>query len=186
MTSHPLPSNLPVPEDDGACAHLLNSKVPSIKLPSTANTSENLAQLPGLTILFTYPRTGAPNETIPAEWDAIPGARGCSPQACSFRDSLVAFRSHGVNRIFGLSTQDTAYQQEARERLHLSYDLLSDEKLEFVQAMNMPTFAWQGSALVKRSILAIVDGTVVKVWYPVFPPDASAKIVLEWLESGKA
>jgi peroxiredoxin len=185
MTSHPLPSSLPVPKDDGACAHLLNSKIPSIELRSTSGQKVNLGAMSGRTILFTYPRTGAPNETIPAEWDAIPGARGCSPQACSFRDALSELRSHGVKQIYGLSTQDTAYQQEAHDRLHLSYDLLSDEGLEFARAMDMPTFDWQGTELVKRSILAIEDGKVVNVWYPVFPPDASARLVLEWLESSK-
>jgi peroxiredoxin len=186
MTTHALPTDLPVPKDDGGFDHIRNSTIPSISLNTTSNTEVDLSTLPGLTILFTYPRTGGPNETIPDAWNAIPGARGCSPQACSFRDALSTLRSKGVKQIYGLSTQDTAYQQEAKERLHLSYDLLSDEALEFVNSVKMPTFTWEGNELVKRSILAIEDGKVVKVWYPVFPTDASARLVDEWLNSGRA
>jgi peroxiredoxin len=186
-TSHPLPTNLPtnlpVPEDDGALNHLANTTLPPLSLPTTSSTTVDISALKGLTILFTYPRTGGPGEKIPESWDAIPGARGCSPQACSFRDALSVLLKKGVSQIYGLSTQDTEYQREAKERLHLSYDLLSDEGLEFVKAVGMPTFTWEGKDLVKRSILAIRDGKVVKVWYPVFPPDASASLVEEWLDS---
>jgi peroxiredoxin len=185
MSNHPLPAALPVPKDDGATNHLLNMALPSIVLQTTSNTKVDISTLSGLTILFTYPRTGGPSETIPDAWNAIPGARGCSPQACSFRDALSTLRSKGVSHIYGLSTQDTAYQQEAKERLHLSYDLLSDEGMEFVKGVKMPTFTWEGGELVKRSILAIEGGKVVKVWYPVFPSDASARLVDEWLDAGR-
>jgi peroxiredoxin len=185
MSKHPLPADLPVPSDDGATNHLLNTAVPSISLQTTSNTKVDLSTLPGLTILFTYPRTGGASETVPDSWNAIPGARGCSPQACSFRDALSMLRSKGVSQIYGLSTQDTAYQQEAKERLHLSYDLLSDENFEFVKGVKMPTFTWEGGELVKRSVLAIEGGKFVKVWYPVFPPDISARLVDEWLDAGR-
>lgn len=136
-----------------------------------------------MTILFCYPRTGGPNETIPDEWNAIPGARGCTPQACSFRDAADEFLSLGVSHIFGASTQDTPYQQEVRERVHLPYQLLSDEKLAMQQALQLPTFEWQGKKLIKRLSLAIEDGKIVKVWYPVFPPNESANEVLKWLKT---
>ncbi|KAK4503500.1 hypothetical protein PRZ48_004415 [Zasmidium cellare] len=141
------------------------------------------SKLSGLTILFCYPRTGAPNETIPDEWNSIPGARGCTPQACSFRDAADEFLTKGVSHIFGASTQDTPYQQEVRERVHLPYQLLSDEKLEMQQALTLPIFDWQGKKLIKRLTLAIEDGVIVKVWYPVFPPDQSANEVLKWLRT---
>jgi peroxiredoxin len=126
--------------------------------------------------------SGAPNEVVPDSWNAIPGARGCTPQACSFRDASSFLTSLGVNAIYGISTQDSAYQAEAWKRLSLPYDLLSDEKLEWAKAMGLPTFEWEGKRVLKRCNLVIKDGVVVKVWYPVFPPDASAKMVVEWLE----
>lgn len=119
---------------------------------------------------------------IPNKWNAIPGARGCTPQACSFRDLLPSLKSHGVESIFGLSTQDTEYQKEIKERVHLSYDLLSDEALEFTTALKLPTIEWKGKKLCKRVTLAIENGKIAKVWYPVFPPDKSAEAVLQWLK----
>ncbi|KAF2246665.1 thioredoxin-like protein [Trematosphaeria pertusa] len=183
MAHTTFPSDLPVPPDDGACAHLPGSQLPSILLPATSGERVDLSTLRGLTILFCYPRTGAPNETTPAEWNAIPGARGCTPQSCGFRDEMAKLRQLGVAHLFGLSTQDTPYQQEAKERLHLPYDLLSDEKLEFTKALKLPTFDWKSSSLVKRLALAVVDGKITRVWYPVFPPDRNAEDVVAWLES---
>lgn len=159
--------------------------VPAITLPTTSGTLVNLSDLKGLVVMFCYPRTGAPGEVIPDEWNSIPGARGCTPQACSFRDNFSAFKDLDVSHIFGLSTQDTPYQQEVKERTHLPYDLLSDEKLEFAKALDLPLFEWKGTKLIKRVTIAAVDGKVVKVWYPVFPPDQSAAQVLEWLRSEK-
>jgi peroxiredoxin len=135
--------------------------------------------------VFAYPRTGAPGESVPKEWDAIPGARGCSPQACSFNDASGKLYAAGVKQLFGLSTQDSEYQREARGRLGLAYQLLSDENLEFTKKMSIPTFEWKGRQLTKRVTLAIDDGVVVKVWYPVFPSDRSAGDVLEWLKAGR-
>ena len=142
----------------------------------------NLSSLSGRTIVFCYPRTGAPSEVIPDDWNAIPGARGCTPQACAFRDETEKLRELGVQHLFGLSTQDTPYQQEAKERNHLPYDLLSDEKLAWAKALQLPLFEWKDNQLIKRLTLAIDDGRIVKVWYPVFPPDKNASDVVAWLE----
>ena len=173
-----------MPKDDGACDHLRGATTPFISLPSTAKSSEqiDLSKLPGCTIVFCYPRTGAPNETVPASWDAIPGARGCTPQACSFRDNLPALKAAGVQHLFGLSTQDTAYQTEVRERLHLPYDLLSDDKGKFREALRLPTFDWEGKKVIRRLTLAVEEGKIIECWYPVFPPDANVRQVLEWLQ----
>jgi peroxiredoxin len=180
-----MPTDLPVPVDDGACDHLLNHDVAEVALPPTSNPADpiNLSTLPGLTVVFCYPRTGRPGEVIPDEWNAIPGARGCTPQACSFRDHFAELKNYNVSQVFGLSTQSTEYQQEVKERLHLPYELLSDEKLEFVDAMKLPIFAWEGRKVVKRATLAIRDGKVVRWWYPVFPSDKNVDSVLDWLRS---
>jgi peroxiredoxin len=149
------PSDLPVPQDDGACSHLVGSSMPSISLSDTSGNMIDVASLSGLTILFCYPRTGAPGENIGDDWNSIPGARGCTPQACSFRDQLAELHDHGITNIFGLSTQDTPYQAEAKARLHLTYELLSDERLALAKALDLPTFDWQGKTLIKRLALAI-------------------------------
>jgi peroxiredoxin len=176
------PSDLPIPQDDGACAHLLNAELSALSLTTTTGTLIDLSTLPGLTIVFCYPRTGAPGETVPDEWNAIPGARGCTPQACSFRDLKAELGILGMNQLFGLSTQDSAYQAEAKERLHLPFEILSDDKLKFISALKLPTFEWEGRVLVRRLTLAIQNGRIVKVWYPVFPPDKSAEAVVTWLK----
>jgi peroxiredoxin len=178
-----LPSNIPAPSDDGAASHLQSTKLPLVSLPSTSDSNIDISGLPGLNIIFCYPRTAAPGETVPDEWNSIPGARGCTPQACGFRDASDDFKSHGVEAIYGVSTQSTAYQQELRERVKLSYELLSDEKLQLVEALKLPTMEWEGKTLIKRLAMAVEDGKVVKVWYPVFPPDRNAGDVLEWLKS---
>lgn len=157
-------------------------KLPSISLPSTSGSSLDLSTLSGLTVVFCYPRTAAPGETVPDEWNSIPGARGCTPQACSFRDASKDFTELGVNHVFGISTQDTAYQQELKERTHLPYQLLSDERLELVKAMKLPTFDWKGQTLIKRLSMVVENGQVKKVFYPVFPPNESANEVLKWLK----
>ncbi|KAF2104540.1 thioredoxin-like protein [Rhizodiscina lignyota] len=183
MAHTTFPSDLPVPVDDGATSHLSGSIMPSVSLPATDDSSIDLTTLPGLVIAFCYPRTGAPKETVPDSWNAIPGARGCTPQACSFRDLFSELASYNVSRVFGISTQDTDYQREAKKRLKLPYELLSDEKLKFVEALKLPTFEWEGKKVIKRLTLAIMDGKIVHVWYPVFPPDKSAEQVLDWLKN---
>ena len=178
------PPDLPKPIDDGACDHLASLSLPSIPLARASDPSNlvDLSTQTGLTIVFCYPRTGAPGEVVPNEWNAIPGARGCTPQACSFRDNHPALTAGGVTAVFGLSTQDPAYQQEVYRRLHLPYDLLSDERREFQEKLNLPTFEWQGKKVIRRLTMAVEGGKVVKCWYPIFPPDSNVYHVLEWVK----
>ncbi len=180
-----LPPNIPVPQDDGAAKHLPTSKMPDIALPATDGLQVNLSKLKGRTVVYVYPRTGVPGvDTLPG-WDAIPGARGCTPQSCSFRDHFGELKGLGVAQLFGLSTQDTAYQQEAATRLHLPFLILSDEKLALTKALKLPTFVTAGMALLKRMALVIDDGVIVKAFYPVFPPDKNAEEVIAWLQASK-
>ena len=175
-----LPEGLPVPQDDGACAHLEGLHLPSKPLPSTADRDVDLKTLHGRTVVYIYPRTGRPDQDPPEGWNEFPGARGCTPQSCSFRDHKAELEALGAG-IFGLSTQDTDYQKEAVERLHLPFDLLSDEDFAFVAALRLPTFELGGERFVKRITLILRDGAVEKVFYPVFPPDENVVHVLEWL-----
>lgn len=176
----PLPAGLPVPTDDGAAAHLTGLILPSVSLPATNGEDIDLSLLPGLTVVYAYPRTGEAGKPVPSEWDAIPGARGCTPQSCAFRDHHTAFRSLDA-RVFGLSTQDTAYQQEVVSRLHLPFPLLSDEHLALTSALHLPTFRFDGQTLLKRLTLVIRDGIIEHIFYPVFPPDRNAADVLAYL-----
>src|SRR6516162_1359167 len=178
-----LPPNIPVPEDDGATRHLTGIKLPDLALPATSGGPVNLLKLKGRTVLYIYPRTGVPGQALPTGWDTIPGARGCTPQSCSFRDHFGELKRLGVAQLFGLSAQDTAYQQEAATRLHLPFPILSDEKLAFTRALRLPTFSVDGMTLIKRMALVIDDGTITKVFYPVFPPDKNAEEVITWLET---
>ena len=180
-----LPKDLPVPQDDGACDHLTGMKLPALALPSTRGRRVDLSTLTGTTVVYVYPRTGRPDQEVPAGWNAIPGARGCTPQSCAFRDHHQELQALGVAELFGLSTQETAYQQEAAGRLHLPFELLSDEKLEFAQALRLPMFEVDGMKLVKRITLIVRDGTITKVFYPVFPPDRNAQEVLAWLDRAR-
>ena len=178
-----LPPNIPVPEDDGATRHLTGIKLPDLALPATSGGPVNLSKLKGRTVLYIYPRTGVPGQALPTGWDTIPGARGCTPQSCSFRDHFGELKRLGVAHLFGLSAQDTAYQQEAATRLHLPFPILSDEKLAFTRALRLPTFSVDGMTLIKRMALVIDDGTITKVFYPVFPPDKNAEEVITWLQT---
>ena len=175
-----LPDDLPVPEDDGAADHLAGMALPPVALRATDGTSVRLDELQGRTVVFAYPRTGRPGEPSLGgddEWDAIPGARGCTPQACSFRDEYARF-VEADTRVLGLSTQDTAYQQEAAERLQLPYPLLSDEQLELATALRLPTFDVDGITVLRRLTLFLRDGAIETVTYPVFPPNRSAEQAL--------
>jgi peroxiredoxin len=176
-------SMLPVPEDDGAACHLSGMKMASVRLPATNESTVDLSLLKGLVVVYAYPRTGRPDEPNPDGWDAIPGARGCTPQTCSFRDHLTELRSLGVKHLFGLSTQDTAWQREAAERLHLPFSLLSDECLELSTVMRFPLFRTSGMTLLKRMTFILRDGVIEQVFYPVFPPDRNAGEVIDWLRS---
>jgi len=175
-----LPGNLPIPEDDGACDHLPGLRVPPVPLPSTAGSTVDLSALPGTTVVYCYPRTGRPGEPLPAGWDEIPGARGCTAQSCAFRDHYRELAALGA-RVFGLSAQDTEYQREAVARLRLPFELLSDAELRFARALQLPTFVVEGMTLIKRLTLVIEDGQIVKVFYPVFPPQRNPEEVIAWL-----
>jgi peroxiredoxin len=180
-----LPKNLPVPQDDGACDHLAGMTLPPIGLPSTRGRVVDLSRLAGTAVVYIYPRTGRPDQELPTGWNAIPGARGCTPQSCAFRDHHEALKRAGAARVFGLSTQDSAYQREAVERLHLPFELLSDAGLKLANALNLPTFEVDGMKLIRRLTLIASDGAIVKVFYPVFPPDQNAGDVLAWLTERK-
>jgi peroxiredoxin len=178
-----LPAGIPEPEDDGATVHLRGLTMPSLPLPATDGSIVDLSALPGRTVVYIYPRTGRPGEPPPDGWDAIPGARGCTPQSCSFRDHFAELKQLGVTRMFGLSTQDNDYQREAVERLHLPFPILSDRNLELARVLTLPTFTVAGMTLLKRMVLVIDGGTLTKVFYPVFPPDRSAAEVIAWLRA---
>lgn len=171
-------ATIPAPVDDGATNHLVGLRLPSVPLPATDGSAYDLSALPGLVVVFAYPRTGTPGVSNPEGWDLIPGARGCTPQSCAFRDTHAELKALGVDHLFGLSTQTTAYQQEAAERLHLPFPILSDAKLEFANAVSLPTFEAGEMTLLKRCTLIIRDGTVEHVFYPVFPPDQSANDIV--------
>jgi peroxiredoxin len=177
-----LPDDLPVPTDDGACAHLPGMRLPSVTLAATNGEMIDPAALAGRTVLYCYPRTGAPGEDIPEAWNMIPGARGCTPQSCGFRDHHAELAQLGA-RVFGVSTQDTAYQEEVVERLHLPFPLLSDASLALTGALSLPTFAYQRRTLIRRLTMVVRDGVIEHVFYPVFPPDANAAEVAAWLRS---
>jgi peroxiredoxin len=179
---HQLPPNLPPPVDDGAADHLTGHLVPSVPLRATSGRIIDLSQPAGHVVVYCYPRTGQPDVDPPPGWDAVPGARGCTPQSCGFRDRHAELRSLGA-RVFGLSTQDTEYQREVVERLHLPFDLLSDASLALTNALRLPTFEISGMTLLKRVTLVIRDGRIEKVFYPVFPPDRNAEDVIDWLKT---
>ncbi len=177
-----LPDNLPVPLDDGACRHLLGMRLPAVSLSSTAGGLVDLSALPGTVVIYVYPRTGEPDKDPPPGWDLIPGARGCTPQSCAFRDHHQELRALGAS-VYGLSTQTTDYQREMVARLHLPFPVLSDAKLELVQTLKLPTFTVEGMTLIKRLTLILDDAVISKVFYPVFPPDKNADEVIAWLST---
>lgn len=165
-----LPDDLPAPADDGACAHLPGKRLP------------NLSALPGKTVIYFYPMTGRPGIPLPAGWDAIPGARGCTPQSCSFRDHFDEIKALGA-RVFGVSAQDGDYQREAAQRLHLPFELVSDDGLHLAEALSLPLFEVDGKRLIRRLTLIAENGVIGKVFYPVFPPDRNAGDVIAWLSA---
>lgn len=179
------PGDLPVPVDDGSADHLPGSKLPAVELQSTSGTIVNLAKLDGTLVLYAYPMTGQPGKALPDGWDEIPGARGCTPQSCSFRDHMTELETAGANHVFGVSTQSTAYQAEAADRLKLPFALLADAELKLCQAMNLPRFekeiAGENPIILKRLALIARNGVIEKVFYPVFPPEKNAEDVLEYL-----
>ncbi|MEM7173151.1 MAG: peroxiredoxin [Pseudomonadota bacterium] len=186
MNLSDLPSDLPVPQDDGACDHLPGATVPEISLPSTAGRTISLAATGSpWCVVYCYPRTGEPGKPLPMGWDDIPGARGCTPQSCAFRDHHQELADLGAE-VYGLSTQSTAYQQEVVARLHLPFELLSDAALAFAEALRLPRFQVDGMTLIKRTTLILKAGQVIKHFYPVFPPDHNPDLVMAWLAAQKA
>jgi peroxiredoxin len=179
-----LPQDLPFPIDDGACDRLLGELLPPIALPSTQGDRINLSIFPGYVVLYCYPMTGQPGIPLPTGWDEIPGARGCTPQSCAFRDLHQELTELGA-KVFGLSTQTTAYQTEAAARLHLPFPLLSDADLRFATALNLPLFEIDSQQLLTRVTLIVDAGKIVKVFYPVFPPDRNADEVISWLKTSR-
>jgi len=175
-----LPKDLPRPVDDGAARHLRGMALPAVVLPATDGASVDLARISGRVVIYVYPMTGRPGRALPEGWDGIPGARGCTPQSCAFRDhysELGALKT----AVFGLSTQPTDYQKEARERLHLPFELLSDSGRRLKDLLRLPTFEVAGMELYKRLTLIAEGRKILKVFYPVFPPDQNAAEVLDWL-----
>ena len=179
-----LPPDLPVPVDDGGCDHLRGMEIPRVSLSSTARGNVNVAEASrsGLTVFFVYPRSGRPDEPPIPGWDDIPGARGCTPQSCAFRNHHGEFEALRV-RVFGVSAQSTEYQREFAVRAHLPYALLSDATFELTDALGLPTFEAGGMRLIKRLTLVISNGRIEKVFYPVFPPDKNAEEVLAYLRT---
>jgi peroxiredoxin len=180
-----LPKDLPVPVDDGACDHLPGLSLPSVNLPATFRRIINLAELSDWVVIYCYPMTGRPGVPLPHGWDQIPGARGCTPQSCSFRDHYKKLQELNA-QVFGLSTQSTEYQREAVERLHLPFELLSDSTMQFAQELRLPTFEIAGTRLIKRLTLIAHHGKIAKHFYPVFPPDKNADDVISWLKNNRS
>jgi peroxiredoxin (alkyl hydroperoxide reductase subunit C) len=176
-------SQIPAPADDGAAAHLVGLAMPPVSLMATDDTAVDLSELSGRSVIFAYPRTGEPGKiALVDDWDMIPGARGCTPHACAFRDLFADLKAAGARQVFGLSTQSNAYQTEMASRLHLPFPVLSDEKLELTGALDLPTFEVAGLTMIKRLALVIDDSRITHVFYPVFPPDQNAADVLAWLK----
>lgn len=176
-------SAIPAPADDGGAAHLTGMAIPPVSLMATDDAMVTLSALPGRTVVFAYPRTGEPGKiALVDDWDMIPGARGCTPHTCAFRDLFADLKAAGAAQVFGLSTQSNAYQTEMASRLHLPFPVLSDEKLEMTRALDLPTMAVAGLTLIKRLALIIDDARISHVFYPVFPPDRNAAEVLAWLK----
>ena len=179
-----LPTDLPVPQDDGACNHLLGMPLPNVALLATDGSMVNLSQLAGRLVIYCYPMTGQPNVPLPEGWDQIPGARGCTPQSCAFRDHYQELQALHAN-VFGLSVQSTEYQREMATRLHLPFQVLSDEQYQFQKALNLPTFVAAGMTLLKRVTLISHQGRIEAVHYPIFPSDSDPAWVLDYLRINK-
>ncbi|UIJ70568.1 peroxiredoxin [Aurantimonas sp. HBX-1] len=178
-----LPDGLAPPADDGAAGHLAGMPLPSLVLPASNGGTVDMSRLEGRVVLYIYPATGKPGVKLPDGWDALPGARGCTPQSCSFRDHHAELRALGVDAVYGISAQPLADQTEAAARLHLPFALLSDEAGDLRKALDLPWFNLAGTLYLKRMALIVEDGRIVKVFYPVFPPDRSAADVVAFLSA---
>jgi peroxiredoxin len=179
-----LPTDLPEPQDDGTTNHLMGMKLPSISLLSTIGTAINLGQIQGRLVIYCYPMTGKPNVPLPDGWDQIPGARGCTPQSCSFRDHYKELQKLGAE-VVGLSTQKTDYQKEMADRLHLPFPVVSDTDLAFQKSLNLPTFEAANMTLLKRVTLIANNGVIEAVHYPIFPSDSDPAWVVDYLKDNQ-
>jgi len=179
-----LPANLPIPADDGGASHLVGMSLPNLSLMATNGEKINFKAIPSWLVIYCYPMTGQPNVALPEGWDQIPGARGCTPQSCSFRDHYQELQSLGAE-VVGLSVQSTEYQQEMVNRLHLPFLVVSDVNFQFQKALNMPTFVAAGMTLLKRVTLIANDGVIVAVHYPIFPSDSDPAWVINYLKQQK-
>lgn len=179
-----LPANLLIPQDDGACDHLFGLAFPNLSLSSTTGEeiSPRALSLKKDVILFCYPMTGRPGVALPDGWDNIPGARGCTPQNCAFKDNSQEFSALDA-QLIGVSTQDTTYQKELVERIHLPYPILSDSEFKLIEALSLPTMVVANMTLIKRLTVIIRDGTIAKVFYPVFPSNKNPSEILRWLKT---
>ena len=182
---HTLPKNLPVPMDDGACNHLVGSRIPAVALVATSGHRVDLSTYAGCLVVYFYPMLGRPDSPPLVGWNEIPGARGCTPQACAFRDHQAELKQLGAE-VFGVSSQALVDQKEAHTRLHLPFELLNDEHFALTHAMRLPTFDYAGLRLIKRLTIIAKDGFIRKVFYPVFPPDENAGAVITWLATHRA
>jgi peroxiredoxin len=181
-----LPKDLPRPVDDGAARHLQGMALPAVVLPATDGASVDLSRIPGRVVIYVYPMTGRPGRALPEGWDGIPGARGCTPQSCGFRDHASELAELGAARIAGVSTQTLDSQLEFAERNHMPFPVIADPELRLRDALQLPTFEIEGHTLYTRLALVAVGGWIAKVFYPVFPPDRSAQDVVDWLRATEA
>jgi peroxiredoxin len=182
-----LPNNLPVPQDDGAADHLPGAAMPALVLHDTGGNEVALDQLgPGRTVVYLYPLSGRPGVDLPNGWDTIPGARGCTPEACGFRDHHADLKAAGAHAVYGLSSQSTDYQADLADRLGLPFSILSDPELALARALDLPTFEASEERLFSRLTLIVTDGRIEHAFYPIFPPDQHAAEVLEWLRGHAA
>ena len=180
-----LPTDLPIPQDDGAANHLVGMSVPTLVLAATTGEGINLGDIKGRLVIYCYPMTGQPNVALPDGWDQIPGARGCTPQSCAFRDHYQELQSLGAE-VVGLSVQSTAYQQEMADRLHLPFPVVSDVDYQFQRALKLPTFVAAGMTLLKRITFIANDGVIEAVHYPIFPSDSDPAWVISHLKNTPA
>lgn len=182
---HQLPDNLPIPIDDGVCDHLTGLSLPSVELQSVSGSVVHLSRVPGILVVFFYPMNGRPDALPMIGWNEIPGARGCTPQVCAFRDSYAKLKAMNV-KVFGVSAQSLVDQQEASTRLSIDYPLLNDSQFELCRALRLPTFEYQSATYIKRITLIVENGVIKKHFYPVFPPDKNVVQVIDWIKQDQS